>query len=58
VGWNQRFDGNDHLATFLPPGQEYQIEIRYAGHELKGHFRSERRDSPYTWYLERTAEKN
>ena len=54
---DERFDANDHLATFLPPGQKYQVEIRCAGRELKTHFRSERRDIPYTWYIERTVEK-
>ena len=53
---DERFDANDHLQTFLPPGQEYQVEIRYAGHGLKKQFRSERRDVPYTWYIEGSNE--
>jgi hypothetical protein len=52
---DERFDANDHLSTFLPAGQEFRVEIRRAGRELKAGFRAERRDAPYTWYLPRTA---
>ena len=54
---DERFDANDHLSMYLLPGQEYQVEIRHAAHELKTNFKCERRDTPYTWKLEPSGEK-
>jgi hypothetical protein len=55
---DETFDANDHLATFLPAGQEYQVEIHHAGYELKTHFKSEPRNAPYTWYIQSRSEKH
>ena len=54
---DERFDANDHLTTFLPPGQEYRVDIRRAGRAMKAEFRSERRDTPYTWCLKKAGQE-
>jgi len=49
---DERFDANDHLTVFLPPGHEYQVQIGHAGHELRTRIMTARRTTPYTWYLQ------
>jgi len=53
---DERFDANDHLVVFLPPGQQYRAEISHAEHKIKKTFRPEPHDALYTWYLNETVE--
>jgi hypothetical protein len=55
---DERFDANDYISTFLRVGQDYQIEIHYAGQEVKMHIKAETRIAPYTWVLQHAAEKH
>jgi hypothetical protein len=48
---DERFDANDHVHVDLPPGQEYNVEIRAGEQTLEQQFKSEPRDAPLTWHL-------
>ena len=48
---DERFDANDHLVVYLPPGKYFRAEVERAEHKIKAKFRAERRDAPLTWYM-------
>jgi hypothetical protein len=52
---DERFDANDHLSTYLLPGQRYQVELGSGTAKRNETFKPERRDGPYTWTVDAPA---